>query len=568
MHKTRLLAIIFCLLLLLAGCTKNNDTYCGLENSGGNTDTSIVTTPPALDVSFNRPARPVTTTVTLTEGDIKIEGYGASAKGSTLTISADGVYEVSGTLSDGQIIINAPDTAIVELVLSGVNISNSKNSAIYCKNCDDFIITLTENTQNILNDAKSYTYDDVVNQEPNAALFSKTDMYIGGSGWLIVNANFNHGISSKDDLVIEGGGYIVTSAADAIRGKDSLVILDGKFELNAGGDGLQASGIEGAELGYAQIVNGEYTIKACGDAIQAETTLIVSGGTFDITTEGTPAGESDSQKGLKAGTLLIVENGTFKIISKDDAIHSNVDTKIENGTFHIETGDDGIHANRNLYINGGDINILKCYEGFEGTIIEVNGGKSFINASNDAIGAAAGTPEAKKFSGRGGNPNVQVWFNGGEVEAVSGGDTVDSNGNIYVTGGTLRLSSPPYPDYEGSLLCNGDVTISGGNLAAVGCMGVNVYCEEQPVLWVSHVEWLPEGTVLTLKDESGNVLLEHTTRDDAVQSSYTSSDLKAGGKYALYIDGEKKIEVTLKSGMNTTGDDGGEFRGGYRRGTW
>lgn len=568
MRKYRILAMFLCLLLLLVGCSDNTNTPGGSENGGANPNTSIVAPPTAPDASSSRPTRPVTTTVTLADGDIKIEGAGASASGNTLTIAADGVYEVSGTLSDGQIIINAPDRAIVELVLSGVNISNSKNSAIYCKNCDDFIVTLTENTQNVLNDAKDYTYDDVANQEPNAALFSKTDMNIGGSGWLTVNANFNHGISSKDDLVIEGGGYTVTSAVDAIRGKDSLVILNGKFELNAGGDGLQASSIDGAEFGYAQIVDGEYSIKACGDAIQAETTLTVSGGVFDITTEGTPAGTSDSQKGLKAGTLLTVENGTFNINSRDDAVHSDVDTKINGGTFHIETGDDGIHANRNLYINGGEINIPKCYEGFEGTIIEVNGGKSFIDASNDAISAAAGTPEAEEFTGRGGNPNVQVWFKGGEVEAVSGGDTVDSNGNIYVTGGTLRLSSPSYPDYEGSLLCNGDVTISGGNLAAVGCMGVNVYCEEQPVLWVSHVKQLPKGTVLSLRDESGKILLEFTARDDAVQSSYTSPDLKVGGKYSLYIDGEKKIEVTLKSGMNTTGDDGGEFTGGYRRGTW
>lgn len=114
------------------------------------------------------------------------------------------------------------------------------------------------------------------------------------------------------------------------------------------------------------------------------------------------------------------------------------------------------------------------------------------------------------------------------MEAVSGGDTVDSNGNICVNGGTLRLSSPPAPDYEGSLLCNGDVTISGGNIAVVGCMGVNVYCGEQPVLWVSHVKELPKDTVLTLRDANGNILLELTTLDDAVQSAYTSSELKAG----------------------------------------
>ena len=567
MRQYRILAAILCLLLLLAGCSGNANTNIpsNTENSGANSVTDIVTPPAAPDASSNRPTRPVTTTVTLADNNIVVSGSGASANGTTLTISADGVYEVSGVLSDGQIIIDAPDKAIVELVLSGVNISNSKNSAIYCKSCDDFIITLTENTHNVLSDAKSYTYDDTAKQEPNAALFSKTDLNIGGSGWLTVNANFNHGISTKDDLVIEGGGFTVTSVADAIRGKDSLVILNGKFELNAGGDGFQASSTDGAEFGYVQIVDGEFNMKACGDAIQAETTLTVSGGTFDITTEGTPAGESDSQKGLKAGTLLTVEKGTFRIISRDDAVHSNVDAKINGGTFYIETNDDGIHADRNLYINGGEIEIPVCYEGFEGTIIEVNGGKSFINASNDAISAAAGTAEAESWSGRGGNPYVQAWFKGGEVEAVANGDVVDSNGNIYVTGGKLLLSAPSYPDYEGSLLCNGDVAISGGTIASVGCMGVNVYWEEQPVPWFSHVKELSEGSVLSVRDQNGNVLLELTTRSDAEQSVYTTPDFKVGETYSLYIDDAKKIDVTMKDGMNAIGDDGGKFTGGYSR---
>lgn len=564
MRKRRLITIMLCLLLMLAGCSAHTDRQD--ESESENYNISIVIPPNAPDASENRPTRPVTTTVMLADGNIHIEGAGASADGNTLNISADGVYEVSGTLSDGQIVINAPDSAIVELVLSGVNISSSKNSAIYCKNCDDLIITLTENTQNVLSDAKSYTYDDAAKQEPNAAVFSKTDMNIGGSGWLTVNANFNHGISSKDDLVIEGGGFKVTSVADAIRGKDSLVILNGKFEVNAGGDGFKASSADGAESGYAQIVAGEYNIKSRGDAFQAETTLIVSGGVYDIVTEGTPAGESDSQKGLKAGGLITVENGTFKIISRDDAVHSDVDANINGGTFYIETGDDGIHADRNLYINGGEINIPKCYEGFEGTIIEVNGGKSFIDASNDAISAAAGTPEAEAFTGRGANPNVQAWIKGGEVEAVAGGDVVDSNGNIYVTGGTLKLSAPAYPDYEGSLLCNGDVTISGGTITAVGCMGVNVYWDKQPILWFSHINSLPKGTLLSIRDKGGNVLLEFTTRSDAVQSTYTTSQFKAGETYSLYVNGEKKLDVILKDGMNAIGDDGGRFTGGYSRG--
>ncbi len=568
MRKIKNIAIILAALLVLAflinGCSDANgkDPAGSLPPSG-----DPLTPPPAAPgASEQRPTRPITTTVTLADNNIVVNGSGASASGNILTISADGVYEVTGTLSDGQIIIDAPDKAKVELVLSGINISNSRNSAIYCKNCDDLFITLTENTQNVISDAQNYTYDDVAKEEPNAALFSKTDLNIGGTGWLTVNANYHHGIYSKDDLVIEGGGFVISSVADAIKGKDSVNILNGKFEITAGDDAVQASNADGAELGYLQITNGDFVIVSRGDAIQAETSLVILDGTFDITADGTPAGTSSSQKGLKAGTLLTVKNGNFRIISKDDAIHSNADVQIDGGTFYIETKDDGIHADRDLYINGGEINIPICYEGFEGTIINVNGGRSFINASNDAISAAAGTPEAEAWSGRGGNPYVQAWFNGGELEAAANGDVVDSNGNIYVTGGTLRLSAPPYPDYEGSLLCNGDVTISGGNIAAVGCMGVNVYWEKQPVLWFSHTKQIAEGSTLSIRDANGNVLLELAMRSDAVQSVYTTPDFKVGETYSLYIDDVKQIDITLKDGMNAIGDDGGKFTGGYSRG--
>lgn len=126
------------------------------------------------------------------------------------------------------------------------------------------IVTLTENTQNILTDASDYTYVDTANQELNATLFSECDMNIGGSGQLTVNANFNNGIRSKDALVIEGGEFYATSVDDAIRGKDSLTILEGNFTIDAGGDALQASSMDSAELGWTLISGGEYNIKTSG----------------------------------------------------------------------------------------------------------------------------------------------------------------------------------------------------------------------------------------------------------------------------------------------------------------
>lgn len=575
--KCKVLPMLLVLTLLLTGCTSapTNSLTTGSIPTATAEDAAPESTPEPIpessfdfapDASEQRPMRSVTATINLADDNITIKGPGARAQGSTLTITADGVYELTGTLSHGQVIVEAPDAAKVELVLSGVDITAGENAAIYCKSAGDLIITLTEGTRNTLTDSSEFSYADMASEEPNGALFSKCDLNIGGKGWLTVNASFRHGISGKDDLVIEGGGFVVNAAMDAIRATDSVTVKEGSFNLTASGDGFQASKADDPTKGWALFEGGSYVIRACSDGFQAQTDLTITGGNFDIVTEGTPAGESDSQKGLKAANILTVEDGHFHIISRDDAVHSDVDAVINGGTFYIETKDDGIHANRNLYINGGEINIPTCYEGFEGTIIEVNGGKSFIDASNDAISAAAGTTEAQNWSSRGGNPNVQAWFNGGEVEAVSGGDTVDSNGNIYVTGGTLRLSAPPWPDYEGSLLCNGDVTITGGTIASVGCMGVNVYWDQQPILWVSHKNELSKGTVLSLRDEAGKSIVELTTRDDAVQSVYTSPELQAGSTYALYINDVKKIEVTLSNGMNVTGDDGGAFTGGYSRG--
>lgn len=138
-NTARILAFLLAFMLLLSGCSGSNggDTVATDPTSGDpvtlQSTAEVIPPPAAPDLSEQRPTRPVTTTVTLADNNIQVEGNGASANGNTLTITADGVYEITGTLADGQIVINAPDKAEVEIVLSGINVSNSKNSAIYCK---------------------------------------------------------------------------------------------------------------------------------------------------------------------------------------------------------------------------------------------------------------------------------------------------------------------------------------------------------------------------------------------------------------------------------------------------
>ena len=498
----------------------------------------------------------------------EITAVDLSAHSETILLDQGGVYLLTGSLSGGQIVIDAAKDDSVELILSGASITSTFGAAVNCRQAKDLIITLQDDTENFLTDASEYHFDDPSGDEPDAALFGKADIIIRGNGALTVEGNYKHGIASKDDLKIESGMINVTSVSDALRGKDSVTVRDGSVNIRAGKDGIAATNGKEENKGRIEISGGTFSITSGGDAIQAETTLKITGGDFTITTEGQSTGSSESQKGIKAKDLLQIEGGKFHLFTQDDAIHSDLDVTISGGDFYIETDDDGIHADRDLVINDGGFNIPVCYEGMEGTTVTVNGGNIFIDARDDAIGAAAGTEEAGALNDRSGNPAVWVSVNGGEIEAVSGGDTVDSNGNIFVSGGKLRLSSPAEPYYEGVLLCNGRVTVTGGDLAMAGNIGVELTVENQPMLLISYRNSQPKGSVISLRDKSGRVVLETLSRKDYTQAIFSSSELEIGKTYTVYSDDRKITDVKLNGMINKAADDGGEFTGGYPRGHW
>ena len=53
-----------------------------------------------------------------------------SINGSTVTIKADGTYVLTGTLDDGMIIVDVPETAKPQLVLNGVTIHSETSAPI------------------------------------------------------------------------------------------------------------------------------------------------------------------------------------------------------------------------------------------------------------------------------------------------------------------------------------------------------------------------------------------------------------------------------------------------------
>ena len=427
--------------------------------------------------------------IVLNGSSITAGGEGVTVDGSRATITAAGTYEISGSLADGQILVNTEDEKKVRLVLNGVDIDCSTSAPIAIMAADEVVVILANGSDNHLSDGSAYVFESAEEDEPNAALFSKADLTITGTGSLTVAGNYSDGIASKDGLVIAGGTVSVTAVDDGIRGKDYLVVRDGSVTVNAQGDGLKSDNEEDATMGYVLIEGGTVSVAAGGDAIQAQTDAMITGGEVGLSSGGGSNGrvdESASAKGIKGIVSVTIDGGTITVSSADDAIHSNGSVTINGGTFVIASGDDGMHADTALEINGGEISITGSYEGIESAAITINDGNIRIVASDDGINVAGGNDGSGMNmgpgfgGGHGGGPgqdsfaaagNYRLTINGGYIYVDANGDGIDSNGSIEMTAGVAIVNGPT-ERMNGALDYVSGFSMTGGFLVAAGSSGM------------------------------------------------------------------------------------------------
>lgn len=438
--------------------------------------------------------------------------------GSTVTITEEATYILSGTLQDGMIFINAEDQAKIQLVLDGVEITNLDSAPIYILKGDKVFITLAPNSNNTLSNGGSFTA--INDNNIDAAVFSKQDLTFNGSGSLTVNSPAGHGIVSKDDLVFTDGTYTIHSASHGLDANDSIRVTNASITVNAGKDGIHAENNDDTSLGFVYFANGTFHIEAEGDGVSAGSYLQIEDGTYQILAGGgsenaeqktsdswggfmgdgmengmgggMPGGDkgkpgmgnapmspqtsipeftdttdpaddsSTSMKGLKADGGILIHDGTFSINSADDGVHSNTSITVNGGSFEVATGDDGFHADETLTITTGQITVTESYEGLEALHITISGGEINLTATDDGINAAGGTDS----SGFGGFRQEDA-FGGGPGEPGEMGGPGDqngsSNGSILISGGNITV----YASGDG-IDANGSLTISGGYTAICG----------------------------------------------------------------------------------------------------
>ena len=560
-------------------------------------DTSVSKTD--QDASYDESSA---TKISLSGNSASISGDGASEKDGTITIQQEGTYVVTGTLNDGQIIVQAADTHKVHIVLKGASIYCADHAALFIKQADKVFLTLADGSENTLGSGSSYHLSDE-DSNVDGVIFSRADLTLNGSGKLTVNAKYKHAIVSKDDLIVTGGAYAITAGnGGGLYGKDCVKITNGTFTIQSGTDGIQASNVEQADRGYVYISGGALNITAGTDGIQADTVLRIDGGTFQITSGGgsanastdqkgnenpgwgmwgpgskektakteDPTDTSDSAKGLKAGVSLSVRGGTFTIDSSDDSVHCNGTVTITGGTFALSSGDDGVHAGDALLIQNGTIAISQSYEGLEGLNVTISGGKIQLTASDDGINSAGGSDTADQ--GRPGQNQFNVSEDsdlfikmiGGSVTVDAGGDGLDSNGNLIIEGGTVLVSGSAN-NGNGALDYEGTAKITGGTVVAAGMSGMaQGFSDSSSQYSILHnfSTTLSESDAVTLKDSDGNTLVTYTPAK-AYQSVVVSCpDMEKGQTYTLSA-GSQSEALTLSSVVtsNGTGGMGGGMNG-------
>ena len=457
--------------------------------------------------------------INLSDGASTADSDSVVIDGDTITITEEGTYILSGSLTNGQIVVEA-ENAKVQLVLDNADISCETSAAIYVKDADKVFITTTDGSTNTV--CTSGEFEAIDDNNIDAAIFSKSDLTLNGAGSLEVTCPNGHGILSKDDLVITSGEYVVDAGKHALSGKDSVRIAGGTFDLTAGKDGIHSENTDEEEKGFVYIENGSFTITSDGDGIDASYVVEIVDGSFDITAGGgyengevhtdndmmggfgnmggqmqdgntgegnapsdmTQPDGSTGEGNAPSGTTSPDGNNGTDGTTTTSATASPTDTA-ETSDSDSSTSTKGIKADGALQILGGDYNINSADDAFHtNSTLEIRDGNMEIATGDDGMHAddalVISDGDINITESYEGIEGLTITIDGGNISIVSSDDGLNAAGGADSSGfggmGTDMFASNDdiWIEINGGYLyvlaggdgvdSNGNLTISGGEV--------------------------------------------------------------------------------------------------------
>lgn len=596
--KVLAVTIIAICSFLLVAC--NSENY----KSGGLKKTTAVA-PIVYDVSEKESAVEKAATVDLSTLSKDVNADGATVLSNDVTtITTAGSYILTGAYAGITVSVGNGETA--HLFLNDATISGGAGIAISNTNKKStLIITACENTENEVASAA----DDV------NAIHVKGALKINGTGTIKVSAKKNgikvsKGLSLADSTInLTAGNHALSARFIETENAKINVLSAGKDALNAECDDETQEFT--LDEGYVSLKSSKVFASVSGDGIQADTFVYITGGSVDIETAATfvsygaesmatynlseddfryiKSGDTykknddvaskgaryamiQSAKGIKCGEIkyeidgteyavtknsnyfIVIDGARVKINSSDDAIHTNSgNVLIKGGTLDLTTLDDGIHADELVKIDGGEITVNGSYEGIEGAYVEIGGGTIYITASDDGINAASDDESV----------NEHIIISGGTITVDASGDGIDSNGTIYVTGGTLIVYGPTTGADTG-LDADGGILIDGGNVFVASSkemLEIPASNSKSNVL-VYGVNTVAAGSEIILTNADGGEMVRITLKKQAQAIILSTPELATNGTYSLYADENllasfSVTETITAIGVRSNGRQGG-----------
>jgi hypothetical protein len=503
--------------------------------------------------------------IVLSDSGSTSDAKGVTIDGNTVTITKEGDYILSGTLSDGMIVVDVDKSEKVQLVLDGVTINSETSAAIYVKQADKVFVTLAEGTVNTLSNGGEFVAIDDNNID--SVIFSKDDLTLNGTGSLTINSPAGHGVVSKNDLVVTGGAYEVTAASHGFSGKDSVSIADGSFKVTAGKDGIHSENDEDDEAGFVYIENGTFDFSVESDGISAVNEIYVENGNITVT---------KSYEGLEARIINIC-GGVVDVTSSDDGL--NATDKRSTATSQSEAQDtDNNFEKPEKPEDMTDMEMPEKPEDMTDVPEKPEGMTDMPempdNANNDDNkdmrgdgGFGGGKMGGGDFGGKDPMGDTQsdanINISGGVVYINAEGDGVDSNGYFTMTGGELYVAGPSNGG-NGALDYGIDAVITGGIVVAAGQsdMAVNFGSDStQGSILVNTSSQNAAGSNIVLLDSNGNSLVEWTMKKSYNSVVISCPEITDGSTYTV-MTGDTSTEVTM-DGLIYGAGLGGGMRGGH-----
>lgn len=526
------------------------------------------------------------TVITLNGESASVSGGGAYVLNGDVVISSAGKYVLSGTLNDGSVVIDSDSSSKVWVKLNGVDISCSDGPCLDVEQADKVFLTLADGSENTMT-SLGFSAASVEAGE-DGTIFARDDLSINGSGILKVSAPQSHGIVGNDDLMIAGGNITVTAALDALHANDRMHLAEAVLNLTSGDDGVCVTGLE--------------------------STLYLESGTLTV---------SAGDKGLNAGNAILIAGGSLTIEASDDGISATGGITVEGGELSITAGDDGMHSDGGVSISGGTILLPECYEGIEAVTIDISGGEITVYPYDDGLNASGVT---SGFAGMGGEPMdrqntgseppkppegmpsgerpegklgqgeppkgegnstlanrqeaaaetagvTETWIHisGGSVTVVNDSardaDGLDSNGDIIITGGDVRVSlvnSGSNSALDFASESGGVMEISGGTVVACGSYsmaeGFGSGSTQCAILY-NIKRGVAAGRTVSLEDSEGNVILSYEVPCSFSSVILSCPEIQLGGTYTVVI-GDTAEELTVEEVSASYGDVKSEGFGG------